>query len=261
MKGTGFSGRTTLIKRILGGSRRCLWVLGTRRMGKTSLLRQLEYLTANDPSLGYWPLYWDLQGSRNAELLAKHLRLVLDGAAPRLAALQIHLPPDHDAITLLHHLWLQVARGSQRLLLLLDEAEELITLQQAAPEALAGLYTVVHDSEELITVLTATRELFELNELPTKTSPFLDPFLPPEHLAMLTLEETTQLIADPQLPAADIFLVTGGHPYLVQYLCSELWEGREFAEVVEATAANWVIADFFLKNHVQLTYNEQRIVQ
>ena len=48
VRGERFYGRSSLIDEILDGPRNSLWVLGTRRIGKTSLLKQLEYLTSSD---------------------------------------------------------------------------------------------------------------------------------------------------------------------------------------------------------------------
>ena len=37
-----FYGRRDLIEEILGGNRNCLWILGTRRVGKTSILKRWD---------------------------------------------------------------------------------------------------------------------------------------------------------------------------------------------------------------------------
>ena len=50
VRGERFYGRASLIDEILSGPRNSTWVLGTRRIGKTSLLSQLERLTSQDDS-------------------------------------------------------------------------------------------------------------------------------------------------------------------------------------------------------------------
>ena len=62
VRGERFYGRSTLIDEILKGPRNSHWVLGTRRIGKTSLLKQLEHVTSPEDS-GYVPIFWDLQGA------------------------------------------------------------------------------------------------------------------------------------------------------------------------------------------------------
>ena len=43
VRGEDFFGRADLIRDILEGDRHSVWVLGGRRLGKTSLLKELEY--------------------------------------------------------------------------------------------------------------------------------------------------------------------------------------------------------------------------
>ena len=63
VRGQSFYGRGELLEEILRGNRNCLWLLGTRRVGKTSVLKQLEFLALDSEELRYFPLFWDLQGS------------------------------------------------------------------------------------------------------------------------------------------------------------------------------------------------------
>ena len=60
VRGERFYGRQRHLEEILAGPRESLWLLGTRRIGKTSLLRQLEWIASQRPELGYLPLFWDL---------------------------------------------------------------------------------------------------------------------------------------------------------------------------------------------------------
>jgi predicted AAA+ superfamily ATPase len=63
VRGERFYGRAAQVTEILDGHRQAIWLLGTRRIGKTSLLRQLEHLTSTAPERGFFPLFWDLQGA------------------------------------------------------------------------------------------------------------------------------------------------------------------------------------------------------
>jgi predicted AAA+ superfamily ATPase len=47
VRGEKFYGRVALIAEILHGPRNAIWLLGYRRIGKTSLLRQIEHLTSD----------------------------------------------------------------------------------------------------------------------------------------------------------------------------------------------------------------------
>ena len=54
--GEKFYGRRGLIEEILHGNRNWLWLLGTRRIGKTSVLKHVEWLTASRPELAMMAL-------------------------------------------------------------------------------------------------------------------------------------------------------------------------------------------------------------
>jgi hypothetical protein len=62
VRGERFYGRENLLGEILEGPRNSIWVLGTRRIGKTSLLKQLEHITSRGDR-GFLPVFWDLQGA------------------------------------------------------------------------------------------------------------------------------------------------------------------------------------------------------
>ena len=68
VRGERFYGRSALIDEILDGPRNSLWVLGTRRIGKTSLLKQLEHLTSTERR-EYLPIFWDFQGADDPQEL------------------------------------------------------------------------------------------------------------------------------------------------------------------------------------------------
>ena len=70
VRGSDFCGRTAHISEILDGPRDSLWILGTRRIGKTSLLRHVELLAEEAAEGGYVPLFWDLQGVDGAPELS-----------------------------------------------------------------------------------------------------------------------------------------------------------------------------------------------
>ena len=85
VRGERFFGRGELVREILAGDRQFVWVLGTRRIGKTSLLKQLELLASEGPDAAGWlPVYWDLQGSQDLAGLREGLLESIEAAAERL---------------------------------------------------------------------------------------------------------------------------------------------------------------------------------
>ena len=69
VRGANHYGRQRLIDYVLSIEDNTVWIVGTRRIGKTSLLRQIEFLTVDDPS--YVPLFWDLQGCETSANLTR----------------------------------------------------------------------------------------------------------------------------------------------------------------------------------------------
>ena len=91
VRGDSFYGRDELIQDILHGNRNCLWLLGTRRVGKTSTLKELERRTSRSQELGYFPLFWDFQGAEKPEDLHESLSDSLLDAMDRLEEIGIPL--------------------------------------------------------------------------------------------------------------------------------------------------------------------------
>jgi len=84
IRGENFFGRQNLLSEILDGTRNYLWVAGTRRVGKTSVLKQIEYLTQQDEyAQKYISLFWDLQGSQNLNGLKDALLESVEDAEER----------------------------------------------------------------------------------------------------------------------------------------------------------------------------------
>lgn len=69
VRGRDHYGRRRLINYLLDVEDPAVWVVGTRRMGKTSLLRQLELETDTQTS-ELVPLFWDLQGCESFDDLS-----------------------------------------------------------------------------------------------------------------------------------------------------------------------------------------------
>src|SRR5213593_1903316 len=91
VRGEKFYGRAGLIEEILEGHRNWLWLLGTRRIGKTSLLKQVELLASgpNGQSSRYFPVFWDFQGADDPEELHRGFSDALLDAEERLARVGI----------------------------------------------------------------------------------------------------------------------------------------------------------------------------
>ena len=135
------------------------------------------------------------------------------------------------------------------MLLLVDEAEELLVVGRGDAAVLARLRRVLSRGSDVRSVITATRLLARVDEqaaLPT--SPFLQGFIPPVYLTPLTPVEGRALLARGGFPAADAETVlerTACHPFLVQLIASRLFESRDLAVTLDQLAADEMVANYF----------------
>ncbi|MDJ0927909.1 MAG: winged helix-turn-helix domain-containing protein [Gammaproteobacteria bacterium] len=274
VRGDRFYGRTAQISEILDGSRNCIWLLGTRRIGKTSLLKQIEYITDISPNPRYFPVFWDFQGAdTSAELHFNFADALLD-ADERLERLGIGLPDveAEDLFVSLGKLQHRLRAENLTLLLLCDEVEELIKLHRNDPSLLRKLRHVMQSREGIRTVLASTIRLWALAEQQDDTSPFLHGFTPPLYIERLTDDEARALIEQTQLGPLDrprfaaavvdsIRHHCDNHPYLLQLLCKRFLEADELGDAIEQVATDRMVSHFFAVDFAMLSEIEGDIVR
>lgn len=228
-------GREELILTLLEGGARAHWIVGNRRTGKTSLLRQLEHLAGHRPPLV--PLYWSLEGCTSYADLGRTLAEAVRDNPERLRALGAGtaLADEEDALTLLAHLRRLATRGQAELLLLCDETEALLPIAAGEPGAMQRLHRLLTGGAGMRAVLASTREVYRLYDICRgwPTSPFVAGFDMSRTLGSLAAFDAKNLILQSQAPrggrvkaaAATIAAIkdaTNNHPLLLQLLCSRL---------------------------------------
>jgi len=266
VRGEDFFGRAALIEEILEGERHSLWVLGARRLGKTSLLKQVEHRVQRSRETPFVALYWDLQGSADARGLAETLLSSIEDSEAFRRATDVtvdeleSLPVAEMLATLVR----RTVRSGWRLLLLVDEAEELLVIGRSNPGILARLRRVLSRGPDIRAVLTATRLLARLDdEAPLATSPFLHGFIPPVYLTPLAPEESRQLLARGNFTEEEIESLverTASHPFLVQLLASRLFESRDLAATLDHLVADEMVANFFSVDFQTLAEGERTLL-
>ncbi len=267
VRGDNFFGRTAILREVLEGERDALWVAGARRLGKTSLLKELEQRVVQNPQTPYVPLYWDLQGSADARGLADGLLgSVEDSEAFRRATdVSVEDLEGHAVADMLTTLLRRTLRSGWRLLLLVDEAEELLTVARNDPPALPRLRKVFQKGSEVRTVITATRRLAQLDERTDfATSPFLQGFMPPAYLTPLEPEEGRALLARGRFAADEVETVlerTASHPFLLQLIASRLFESRDLVATLDQVAADEMVANFFSVDFQTLDVRERALLE
>ncbi|MDA8020748.1 MAG: winged helix-turn-helix domain-containing protein [Thermoanaerobaculia bacterium] len=277
VSGFSFYGRRRQLIEILDGQRSLVWLLGTRAIGKTSLLRQVEQIALYPPedetSPDFLPLYWDLQGIETSEELHQDFSALLDDAARRLEAHDIDRGAiqDEDFFLSLRRLRRHLSARGQRLLLLIDEAEELVQLSRQDPRLLPKLRRALQSSSGIWAVLAASSHLWQLAEQRDETSPLLHGLAPPLYLGRLDPEDSVALIHQAQDPnsqspfsdqqARRIAHAGGDHPYLVQMLCREALELGDLQMAIDAVSADPAVTFFFQVDGDLLSEDERRLLR
>ncbi|MDH4125667.1 MAG: winged helix-turn-helix domain-containing protein [Gammaproteobacteria bacterium] len=274
VRGERFYGRSAQISEILDGPRNCIWLLGTRRIGKTSLLKQIEYMAETDPDRSYMPIFWDFQGADSPAELHRNFADALLDADERLERAGIALADveSDDLFVSIERLRRQLRSRKMKLLLLCDEVEELIELQRKDPSLLRKLRHAMQSREDIRTVLASTVRLWALANSREDTSPFLHGFTPPLYIQRFSDEEARSLIeqshlAPSQQPhyadgVADGILVhCDNHPFLVQLVCKRYFEIGSLEEAIERVATDRMVSYFFSVDFEMLSPAERGIVE
>ena len=267
VRAENFFGRPDILREVLEGERDSLWALGARRLGKTSLLKELEYRVQQNPQTPFVALYWDLQGSGDARGLADGLlgsvedseafRRATDISAEDLEGLSVG-----DMLTTLVR---RTVRSGWRLLLLVDEAEEFLTVARADASVLPRLRKVFQKGPEVRTVLTATKRLARVDERTDfDTSPFMQGFIPPLYLTPLADDEARALLARGRFAPEETTLImerTANHPFLIQLIASRLFESRDLTATLDQVAADEMVSNFFSVDFQTLDAAERTVLE
>jgi len=274
VRGEKFYGRDALLDEILNGSRNSIWLLGTRRIGKTSVLKQLEHLTKASPEGPYFPIFWDFQGSSDLGELHGELKNAFLYAEKDLKALGIDAGDleGSDLFDSLARLRRRLRGCDRKLLLLCDEVEELIKLHRQHPALLSKLRRALQSPEDVRAVISSTIRLWALTEERTDTSPFLHGFAPPLYIHGLGDDEARALVRQTGLPAdsqpalddgivEEIRAHCDNHPYLIQLVCKRYLELRDLTEAIEQVAAEQAVSYFFSVDFEMLSPIEQDILR
>jgi len=274
VRGERFYGRTALIEEALEGHRDWVWLLGTRRIGKTSFLKQLEWIAQRNPDKGFLPLFWDLQGSVDVEELCRSFDEAILDAEDLLEERGIPTADvrGSDLFESLSQLRRRVRAAGFRLLLLCDEVEELIELHRTDPVVLRKLRRALQSKDDVRTIMASTIRLWALAEQGGDTSPFLHGFTPPLYIQRMTAEEARSLVMQSQMPEPNrppIDQATADcichdcdhHPYLLQLLAKRYLEAGDMAAAVESVATDEMISYFFSVDYDMLSGAEKNILR
>jgi hypothetical protein len=267
VRGENFFGRQALLREVLEGERDSLWVIGARRLGKTSLLKELENRVQLSSQTQWAALYWDLEGSGDTRGLAESLLWAVEDSEyfRRATGIAVEDVEGLSVTEMLGFLVRKSLRSGWRLLLLIDEAEELLSVARADRSVLPRLRRVFQKGSDLRTVLTATRRLARLDlQAQLLTSPFLQAFIPPLYLSPLEPEDCRQLLARGHFASGDVETITqrtARHPFLVQLIASRFFENGDLGATLEQVGADEMVANYFSVDFQTLEPSERTILE
>jgi len=269
VRAEGFYGRTAQLTEVLDGPRNGFWVVGTRRRGKTSFLKQLEHVAISQPARGLVPVFWDLQGIDDLDALAFSLEEALADAEPRIveAGLTLAEIVGPDVFRMLGTLRRRLNADGRELFLLCDEAEALRTIAEQSEAAIGRLRRALLAHDGVRTVISSGPRLWDL-ATGSATSPFLDGFLPPLYLGRLKSETSGALVrqrhlagdARPDLTDEDVDAIRhwgGGHPFLLQLLSKRAIEHGNVERAVAVVSGDRSVTSLF-EVDLDLLDEEQR---
>jgi len=249
-----FFGRQELLSALRKRGGKAAWVLGNRRVGKTSLLRQIEWLCKK----GHWPetigLYWDLQGAATTEGLKDSFLECLEDAEEVSAELDLDIDEmeglSFNAVLGKFRRKLKSRKGS-RLLLLIDECEELVDVARDEPQVLNSFRKLTQGDFPLSLILAGSWRLMELDESQTRTSPLLPDFLPPLLLGPLDWPSVSGLLLRngcAEEVARSIYDLSFGNPHLVQVIGEHYTRIGDMELVLAELKRSHILRSFFQSN-------------
>ena len=266
VSGPSFFGRGQILELLLSSNESCDWIIGKRRVGKTSLLRQLENLiNGNRPGFA---LFWDVQGSFDAQGLAESLidaiEDSLDEYPKKWEGLEWEPDPAQNCAQILKSMCRVVLKKTGSMTLLIDEAEEFITIGKQDPIVLGKLRKVFQKNQQLHTVISSTPRLEQFHRtVISDTSPFLHGFHA-RYLGHFEEQACLELLAK-GIPQADdqrsIIARTDGNPFELQLFAKHLFEQEDLEEVVLLLEANPSLSQVIEVNFELLNEEEQDILK
>ncbi len=233
-----------------------LVLIGQRRTGKSSLLRQLPLRLAD----GYVPVYLDgqsivLEAGLPAFFLnvATEIDLALKARGLLVAAPQLGMFTERPAHGFEHEYLRRVraAIGNRQLVLLLDEFEELesaVTAGHLDTSVFGFLRHVIQHERGLCVIFCGTHRM---EELATNYWSVLFNISLYKHVGFLEYAEALRLIQEPvaaygmrydDLALHKMWQITAGHPYFLQLLCHSVVNqhnraGRSYVTISDVNVA------------------------
>ena len=264
VRGEDFFGRESLLNALRDGIGKPHWILGNRRVGKTSLLRQIVWLCRQGTWSQTHAMYWDLQGAGTVAGLKDSFLESLEDQPDIAQRLDLDVDDleDQDFGQILGKFRrkLKSLASPERLLLLVDECEELVDVGKKEPHVLSWFRKLGMSSERFSIVLAGSLRFMDLDESKARTSPMMPDYLPPLALGPFTQGQTLALLLKNGLTEIDalrIHNLSFGNPHLVQVM-GELYLRLKDWPAVFLDVKQHRITQYFFQSNFQCLPEEMR---
>lgn len=247
-----FIGRKGLIQKYLPLERQFNWLIGARRMGKTSLLRYLQRQYRKQDRM--IPLFWDVSGANSVYDLKLSFIDALEPAEFEFSRLEIEFDLDHFERESIYwdirYLIRQCRKKSVRIILLVDESEALFRVAVQDEHFLHQFRAILLNQPLLSVILASNHGLASYDKLSTThfLAPFLQAFSPPDYIIPWNEDEARALIQRCTADVAEqdkIIEFAGRLPFLVQMICFYYFNQGNLNASIETIRQNNVLDLFF----------------
>jgi AAA+ ATPase superfamily predicted ATPase len=240
VSGKNFYGRSKELGEVLEGTKKFIWFISTRRMGKTSLLNQISNLCQEEDKYNekYRCLFWNLQGISEPDFERLYKKLTLRTNQPYIPEIDLmSLDSNQSCAQVIESCIEAVSEEGLTLLLLIDEPDVFLTLAEKGEiEFLDELL----DCLQLQGIRTVIASTFMLDRL-APLNPLLDqferffisPFDPEEGKALIcqtnVLNPLPPFVHDKQV-ITEILNKANYSPFFIQKICEYLYPDKDITD-------------------------------
>ncbi len=272
-----FYDRKPLVDYLLSVDRGLTWLIGNRRVGKTSVLRRVQQLGVENGR--YLPIYIDFTGAITlpdwTDRLWEFIEMGLNRQALSNAQIDLSDCAGFDFWSLQRTLSVRARERGRKLLLLCDEVDCWVNAAQQDPQLMQTLrrkWTASDPTHDPVIIAAGTRRLWQIAEFDKSlTSPLLL-HINSCYISQLNNADAEALIEQSQNPNGRVRVsanlrrqirsLTGGHPYLMQYLCNKLYQAdtHSLRETEEFVLEKDVVSLCFKNDYESLSPDERRVL-
>jgi len=273
VKGDDFYDRQEIINAFLNSNDSSIAVIGVRRIGKTSILRQINYMIENDPEKAnkYVVVNLDLQNLVGdvTEILDGFREMFLEEQTIKdwFKGISRPSPENINPERFLKQIAAKAKTKNKTLILLCDEIEQVTELGEAGKyigrtlRIAAEKYTNVRVVAAASPLICTSKEplLSDLIDLLERHP--IGRFNNKEAEKLCQLKNRRKESPIPKEIYEKIIELSGGHPYFIQKLCLEYYLSKELAKAIKAVNKASMVSNQFVKDISNLDEVNQDILR